>query len=98
MQIIFLCLALIIYSSLVCAVKFPMDSEGKALAAVIRSGGFSLAAALVLLVISRFMIDWSAALEELFQILYSFLLLICLFWLFFVLFLTVKYGWLRRKK
>lgn len=44
------------------------------------------------------MIDWSAALEELFQILYSFLLLICLFWLFFILFLTVKYGWLRRKK
>ena len=58
----------------------------------------SLAATLVLLIISRLMIDWSAALEELFQILYGFLLLICLFWLFFSLFLTVKYGWIYRKK
>ena len=77
MQIIFLCLALIIYISLVFAVKFPIDSEGKSLAPLIRSGGFSLAATLVLLIISRLMIDWSAALEELFQILYGFLLLIC---------------------
>ena len=98
MQIIFLCLALIIYISLVFAVKFPIDSEGKSLAPLIRSGGFSLAAVLVLLLISRLMIDWSAALEELFQILYGFLLLICLFWLFFSLFLTVKYGWICRKK
>lgn len=98
MQIIFLCLALIIYISLVFAVKFPIDSEGKSLAPLIRSGGFSLAATLVLLIISRLMIGWSAALEELFQILYGFLLLICLFWLFFSLFLTVKYGWICRKK
>lgn len=98
MQIIFLCLALIIYISLVFAVKFPIDSEGKSLAPLIRSGGFSLAAVLVLLIISRLMIDWSAALEELFQILYGFLLLICLFWLFFFLFLAVKYGWICRKK
>ena len=97
MQIIFLCLALIIYISLVFAVKFPIDSEGKSLTPIIRSGGFSLAATLVLLLISRLMIDWSAALEELFQILYGFLLLICLFWLFFSLFLTVKYGWICRK-
>lgn len=47
MQIIFLCLALIIYISLVFAVKFPIDSEGKSLAPLIRSGGFSLAAVLV---------------------------------------------------
>ena len=44
MQIIFLSLALIIYISLVFAVKFPIDSEGKSLAPLIRSGGFSLAA------------------------------------------------------
>ncbi|WP_300776682.1 hypothetical protein, partial [uncultured Akkermansia sp.] len=74
MQIIFLCLALIIYISLVFAVKFPIDPEGKSLAPLIRSGGFSLAAVLVLLLISRLMTDWSAALEELFQILYGFLL------------------------
>lgn len=98
MQIIFLCLALIIYISLVFAVKFPIDPEGKSLAPLIRSGGFSLAAVLVLLLISRLMTDWSAALEELFQIIYGFLLLICLFWLFFSLFLTVKYGWICRKK
>ena len=48
MQIIFLCLALIIYISLVFAVKFPIDSEGKSLAPLIRSGGFSLATVLVL--------------------------------------------------
>lgn len=42
MQIIFLCLALIIYISLVFAVKFPIDSEGKSLAPLIRSGGIFL--------------------------------------------------------
>ena len=98
MQIVFLCSAFTILLSLVCAVVFPVDSEGKSLTVVIRSGGFSLAAVLVLLLISRFIIEWSAALEELFQLLYGFLLLVCLFWLFFVLFLTVKYGWICRKK
>lgn len=40
---------------------FPMDSDGKALTEAIWNGGFSLAAALVLLLSLRFMIDWSAS-------------------------------------
>lgn len=98
MQIIFLCLAFAVLLSFLCAARFPMDSEGKALLLAMRSGGFSLAATIVLLAISRFIIDWSPALEESFQILYGLLLLLCIFWLFFVLFLTVKYSWVRRKK
>lgn len=74
-----------------------MDSEGTSLMMAMRSGGFSLATAIVLLVVSRFMMDWAPALGESFQVLYGLLLLICIFWLFLVLFLTVKYSWVRRK-
>ena len=98
MQLIFLCLAVVVLLSLLCAARFPMDSEGTALMMAMRSGGFSLAAAIVLLLISWFITDWAPALKESFQVLYGLLLLICIFWLFFVLFLTVKYSWVRRKK
>ena len=73
------------------ALAFPLVADEKSLGAAVRSGAFSLAAVLVILLISRLITEFADALGEWFMILYGFLLFYCIFWLLSILVLTVKY-------
>ena len=80
------------------ALAFPLGADEKGFCTAVRSGAFSLAAVLVILLISRLITEFADALREWFMILCGFLLFYCIFWLLFILFLTVKYCWCRRKR
>ena len=98
MQLIALGLGLAALLALALALASPVGAGATGFGTAVRSGAFSLAAVLVILLISRLITEFADALREWFMILYGFLLFYCIFWLLFILFLTVKYCWCRRKR
>ncbi len=98
MQLIVFGMGLAALLALALALAFPLGADEKSFGTVVRSGAFSLAAVVVILLISRLITEFADALREWFMILYSFLLFYCIFWLLSILFLTVKYCWCRRKR
>ena len=98
MQLIVFGLGLAALLALALALAFPLGTDEKGFGTAVRSGAFSLAAVLVILLISRLITGFADALGAWFMILYGFLLFYCIFWLLFILFLTVKYCWCRRKR
>ena len=98
MQLIVFGLGLAALLALALALAFPLGTDEKGFGTAVRSGAFSLAAVLVILLISRLITGFADALGAWFMILYGFLLFYCIFWLLFIFFLTVKYCWCRRKR
>ena len=98
MQLIVSGLGLAALLALALALAFPLVADEKSLGTAVRGGASSLAAVLVILLISRLITESAVALREWFMILNGFLLFYCIFWLLFILFLTVKYCWCRRKR
>lgn len=98
MEIIGLGVCLVTALSLITAILFPVDREGKSFSGAVRGGGLSLAGILVVVLIAERIAADSSEITGLIQLLYGFLLLFCLFWLLFILCLVIKYGWAHRKR